>query len=136
MIKFRFLLVGLLVLLSACSLMPNHKDDFTKKNEDFMLRVRWLDFQGASLHFSAEHRPDFARQFSEVDDLKVTSFSMERMDLDVEDGKVVVHYRLEYYILPSATVKKKRFSLAWKEEADDRLELAYWRIVDAFPEIL
>ncbi|PLY00803.1 MAG: hypothetical protein C0623_06580 [Desulfuromonas sp.] len=133
---YRLLLVLLLVLLSACSMMPNHKDDFTKKNEDFMLRVRWLDFQGASLHFSEELRADFLERFNDVDDLKVTNFTMTRLDIDAPNDQVVVHYLLEYYKLPSVTLSKKRFSLAWEEQASGGMKFAYWRIVEPFPELL
>ena len=131
----RGILVALLLLTTACTMLPSHKDDFTKKNEDFMTRVRWLDFPGASLHFEKEHRQELVERFEEIDDLKVTSFSMARADIDVPGEKVTVHYRLEYYRLPSVTVNKKKFSLTWEQPAIDSSGIAYWRITEPFPEL-
>ena len=132
---FRLLLVGALVLTAACSVLPTYKDDFTKKNEDFILRIRWLDFAGASLHFENEIRTEFVERFEDVDDLKVTEFSIARIDIDAPKEKVTVHYRLEYYLLPSATIKKERFPLTWEKQPGDEQGKAYWRITDPFPEL-
>jgi len=137
MISFsRMMLVFMLVLVSACAMLPTHKDDLNKKNDDFMLRVRWLDFPGAALHFEGEDRQEFIEQFEDVEDLKVTHFTMARIDVDVPEEKVTIHYRLEYYVLPSATIKKKRFSLTWEQQASGMPNSAYWRIVEPFPELL
>ena len=131
----RGILVALLLLTTACTMLPSHKDDFTKKNEDFMMRVRWLDIPGASLHFEKEYRQELVERFEESEDLKITGFEMARADIDIPEEKVVVHYRLEYYILPSVTVKKKKFSLTWEQPAVDSSGNAYWRITEPFPEL-
>ncbi len=137
MINFsRMMLVFIFVLVSACAMLPTHKDDLNKKNDDFMLRVRWLDFPGAALHFDGEDRQDFIEQFEDVEDLKITSFTMARIDVDVPEEKVAIHYLLEYYILPSVTIKKKRFSLAWEQQPGGAPGTSYWRIVEPFPELL
>ena len=137
---FRIMLVVSLVMITACSALPNHKDDFAKKNVDFMLRIRWLDFPGAALHFEGEARQEFIERFDDVDDLKVTAFSMVRLDVDVPQEKVTAHYRLEYYILPSATIQKKRFSLTWEQQpindSGQTADKVFWRITQAFPELL
>jgi len=133
---FRILLVFLLVLFAACAMLPTHKDDLNKKNDDFMMRVRWLDFPGAALHFEGEARQEFVERFADVDDLKITSFTMARIDIDVPQEKVTVHYLLEYYLLPSATIKKKRFSLVWEQQSSGTPGTDYWRIVEPFPDLL
>ena len=132
---FRLSLFAALLLVLSCSLLPNHKDDFAKKNDDFMLRVRWLDFQGASLHFDEENRQKLVEQFADNEDLKVTDFSMTRLDIDVPNEKVTAHYRLQYYMLPSATVETERFTLTWEQRSGEESAVAYWRIVEPFPEL-
>ncbi len=131
----RMIMVAFLVMTSACAMLPTHKDDFTKKNEDFMLRVRWLDFPGASLHFDQEYRQEFVERFEDSDDLRITSFTMARIDINVPEEKATVHYRLEYYMLPSATIEKKKFSLTWEQPVVDSSGKAYWRITEPFPEL-
>lgn len=132
---FRNLLVVFLLLLAACSALPHHKDDLAKKNEDFMLRVRWLNFPGAALHFDGENRPGFIERFADVDDLKVTEFTTVRINIDEPQEKVTVYYQLKYYMLPSATIKKKRFTLTWEQQPDKVSGEAFWRITEPFPEL-
>ena len=116
-------------------MLPTHKDDFTKKNENFMQQVRWLKFSGAALHFEEDLREEFMERFEDVDDLKVTSFRISRVKAEVPGKVVAVHYELEYYRLPSVTVRKERFPLNWELRSSGRKELDYWRIVDPFPEL-
>ncbi len=125
----------ILVLVAACSMLPTHKDDLDKLNDDFMLRVRWLDFNGASLHFGSEFAADLVERFADANDLKITHFDMTRIEVDVPQEKVTIHYLLEYYLLPSATVKKKRFSLAWEKPSARDSDGTPWMIVEPFPEI-
>jgi hypothetical protein len=116
-------------------MLPTHKDDLGKKNDDFLLRVRWLDFPGASLHFDTELRQEFVERYDEADDLKITRFDAMRIDADIPQEKVTIHYLLEYYILPSVTVKKKRFSLTWEKQPSGVVGEDYWRIMEPFPEL-
>ncbi|NIQ94508.1 MAG: hypothetical protein GWN87_10045, partial [Desulfuromonadales bacterium] len=57
------------------------------------------------------------------------------VDIDVPQEEVTIHYILEYYKLPSVSVKKKRFSLTWRQPAVDASGNAYWRITEPFPEL-
>lgn len=132
---FRMLVVSLVVLVAACAMLPTHKDDLGKKNDDFMLRVRWLDFPGAALYFEDEFGKEFVERFAEEDDLKITAFTTSRVDVDVPQEKVTIHYLLEYYILPSVSVKKKRFSLTWEQLPAPVAGEELWLITEPFPEI-
>ena len=131
----RILLVMVVFLVAGCAMLPTHKDDLTKKSDDFTMRVRWLDFPGASLHFDEEFRQEFIDRFVDADDLKITRFDATRIDVDVPQEKVTIHYLIEYYILPSATVKKKRFSLAWEQIPSGVAGESFWRIMESFPEL-
>lgn len=123
----------ILVLVAGCSMLSTHKDDFTKINDDFMLRMTWHDMPGASQHFSPELREEFLKRFEAWDDLKITSFKAVRSEGLLEPGleRKRVHYLLEYHALPSLSIKKKRFSLRW--EMPDKT--GAWAIVEAFPEL-
>lgn len=132
---FRFILSVSILAVAACAALPTHKDDLGKKNEDFIQRVRWLDFAGASLHFTMDHRDDFIERFGEDGDLKITDLSVARIEIDVPGERVVVHYRLDYYRLPSVTLETVRFSLTWEQKAFGADEAAYWRITEPFPDL-
>lgn len=136
MAMLRIALVVFMALLTACSMLPQHKDDFTKINESFMARVRWGKYQSAAVDFSSEPRAAFVEQFSDADDLRVTAFNVERVEPGKSKGELTVHYRLEYHLLPSMTIKTKKFSLTWQEQFDNVLKGSHWQILDPFPDIL
>ena len=132
---FRMLVVPLFVLVAACAMLPTHKDDLGKKNDDFMLRVRWFDFPGAALYFDDEPGQEFIERFAEEEDLRITAFTTTRVDVKGPQDSVTIHYLLEYYILPSASVKKKRFTLTWEQVAAPLAGEEQWHIAEPFPEI-
>jgi len=117
-------------LIIGCSLLPNHKDDFGKLNDDFMHRFRWHDVNGAAQHVAPEKREEFLDRFEALDDLKVTSFEATRLEAQVQNSlERTVHYRLSYYLMPSMSVKQKRFTLRWRQP----VEGGDWLMVDEFP---
>jgi len=124
------LLIGTM-LLAGCSLLPNHKDDFGKLNDDFMLRWRWHDVVGAAQYFEPDLRPAFLERYEAWDDLKVTAFEAVRHEQQLEGEREIrtTHYRIEYHVLPRLTVKQLRFSLRWEQPAEG----GGWMIAEAFP---
>ncbi len=127
------LLVCAALLLAGCQLLPNHKDDFGKLNDDFMMRMRWGNVTGAAMHFMSVPQKDFLERFEDDDELKVTAFTTERLEEKLEGTEVVrvVHYQLEYYRMPRMVVQKKRFVLSWKKTADS----GGWLIAEPFPRL-
>jgi|GEM_PF-5347553 len=126
-------LVAVSFLILGCSMLPDHKDDFTKVNEDFMLRMRWHDIVGASKSFAPEPQEEFLNRFEALDDLKVMDFTAARSEAGVEIGLEwkKVHYLMEYHFLPSLSVKQKRFTLRWEKAG----EAGAWTIVEPFPDL-
>lgn len=127
------LLLCAALILAGCQMLPDHKDNFGKLNDDFMLRMRWGNIAGAAMYFMPEPREDFLKRFEDDDQLKVTAFTSERLEEKLGDNTVVriVHYQLEYYKLPRMVVQKKRFTLGWKETADG----GGWLIAEPFPQL-
>jgi len=120
-------------LLAGCQLLPDHKDDFGKRNDDFMLRMRWRNVAGAAMYFMPEPQKDFLERFEGDDDLKVTAFTAERLEEKLESAEVVriVHYQLEYYRMPRMVVQKKRFTMNWRKTAESE----EWLIAEPFPRL-
>jgi hypothetical protein len=132
-------LLVFLLLVSACSMVKeqNQKDNFNRKNKDFVLRMQWGKFVGASLHFRQNLREPFLERFEDWADFKVTDINIARMS-SVQDGTVerrTVYYNLEYYLLTDMRVRKEKIKMVWalQSKADDKA--TYWRIVTPFPEL-
>ena len=134
-------IVVLLVVLSvsACSSVKEYQaeDDFSKKTEDFVLRMKWNDFIGASLHFKGDLREEFLERFEDWDTLKVSEVTMSRVksELDGDTARKITYYRFEYYLLTEMTVHKEKIELIWELSAKSDDKGAYWRIVEPFPEL-
>jgi len=123
------------LLLFACSPMVKPPDLFPLENDDFVLRMRWLDFQAAAQHIAEADRPAFLERFADNDDLRVVDFEVDRIDFRDDGHQVEVGYVLEYYRLPSATVKKERFHLKWEFREEEKLSAGTWLITTEFPQL-
>jgi hypothetical protein len=132
-------LLVILLMLCACSMIKaqKQKDDFSTKNEDFMLRMKWNKFTGAALHFQKDLREPFLVRFEALEDLRMTDFVVSRTmaEIDGETERVDVNYAFEYYLLSEMKVYKQKIKLDWEltAETDDRD--SYWRIMTPFPEL-
>ena len=133
---FRWFATGLAaLLLVACSPMVKPPDLFPLEDDDFLLRMRWLDFQGAAQHMAEADRPAFLERFANNDDLRVVDFEVDRVDFQDDGRRAEVWYVLEYYRLPSATVKKERFQLEWEFREVEKLSAGTWLITTEFPQL-
>jgi len=125
------LMLAAATLLAGCNVLPTQKDDFEKRNDDFMLRLRWRNVVGAAQYLEPSLRPAFLEQYEAWDDLKVTAFEAVRHEQKLEGEREIrtTHYRIEYHVLPRLTVKQLRFSLRWERPVED----GGWVIVEPFP---
>lgn len=130
----RFLLVAVIALpLLCCGWAARPADGFDDARRDFAKRLRWKDFQGAARHLAEEHREPFLAQFSGLDDLNIVDVSYDAVEHRPEDGGAEAWLSLEYYLLPSATVKKLRLHQEWACLGGDSLYPGSWQITSVFP---
>ena len=139
------LLSGVVLLLlvvfsfSACNTVKDYeiKDDYETKSEDFVLRMKWSDFVGASLHFKDDLRENFLERFEDWDELKVADIVMSRTksELDGDTQRKIADYKLEYYLLNKMVVHKEKVQIIWELAPEGPDTGAYWRIVEPFPEL-
>lgn len=118
---------------AACATVMRPGDQYQDAAKDFAKRLRWADCPGAALHMSAAVRDDFMTRFGGNDDLRVVEFSPEQVEFGEDDKTADAWYSLEYYLLPSASVKKKRIKLHWEYQEESRLRPGVWRITSEFP---
>ena len=127
------------ISLSACNTVKDYeiKDDYETKSEDFVLRMKWSDFIGASLHFKDDLREDFLERFEDWDELKVADIVMSRTksELEGDTQRKIADYKLEYYLLNKMVVHKEKIQIIWELAPEGVDTGAYWRIVEPFPEL-
>jgi len=121
--------------LMACATVVRPVELFPVSNEDFAKRLRWLDYAGAAQHMEDAVRNDFLERFSDNGDLRIVDFDVERIEFRDDGRQVVVWHVLEYYQLPSATVKKERIRLEWEFREENKLLPGSWLITSEFPQL-
>jgi len=106
--------VLLLVLsITACAVVNPPEKQRKAAVDDFMYTLRWLRFQEAAGFFSDEHREAFLDQMEDLKDLNVTEVRLKRFDLKDEGRRAEARLEMDYYILPSATLKTLRIDQTW-----------------------
>lgn len=127
------LLVAAAVLLSSCGWAVRPAKEFAGASRDFAQRLRWKDFNGASRHLAEEHRTDFLERLGALEDLHIVDVRLESIDHHEEGKRAETRTVVEYYLLPSATVKKLRLNQEWSYEGGDRYRPGIWQITTPFP---
>jgi hypothetical protein len=126
-----FLLLAVTVLLASCSAPRPSEEELTPAAMDFTQRLRWKDLNGAARHMVPEAREDFLPRFRELEDLKIVDVVLESIDVGEED-RATSWVVMEYYLLPSITVKKLRFQLEWIHFSSQK-NRSLWLISSPFP---
>ena len=109
----RFLILLLALAITACAMVNPPEKQRKAAVDDFMYALRWLRFQEASRFFSSEHRQAFLDQMDGLKDLNVTDVRLKRWDLKDQGRRAEARLEMDYYILPSATLKTLRIDQTW-----------------------
>jgi hypothetical protein len=94
----------------------------------FVQAVRWQDFQGASQFLVEDEREEFLEQFPRNKDLHMIDVRFERIELDEDVGEAETVLFVEYYMLPSPTVKEWRWTQQWQRLDSKYPEEDIWLI--------
>jgi len=127
------LVVATALLLFSCGMLARPGQDFPLASRDYMLRLRWMDFPAVARYLSEEHREDFLNRFKALVDLHVVDVRLESADVMEEERRAETTVVLEYYLLPSATVKEFRLRQEWVYAGGDRYHAGTWHITSPFP---
>ena len=122
-----------LFLLCSCGAMVRAEADLTRESRDFTQRLRWGDFQGAARHMADPYRDEFLSLFQGISDLHIVDVRLESVDQPHSELEGEVEMVLEYYQLPSVSVKEFRFRQQWRYEGGSRYHAGLWQIVSPFP---
>jgi len=107
-----FLLFTVLVLTACGAFNPIEKQR-TAAVDDFMYALRWQRYQEAAAFFTSEHRRAFLDQMEALRDLNVTDVRLQRVEPADEGRHVETRLEMDYYLLPSATLKTLRIDQTW-----------------------
>jgi len=129
----RCLLLFMVLLLTACGLFHATEKQRTAAVDDFMYALRWQRYQEAAAFFTSEHRRAFLDQMEDLRDLKVTDVRLQRVEPADEGRRVETRLEMDYYLLPSATLKTLRIDQTWVYSATGDSAGGSFLITTPFP---
>lgn len=131
--RFRFFTCLFLLLLTACSTVLPPGQFFEGATVDFTKRLRWMDYYGAARHLAPEHREPFLQLFTPLHDLHITDVTLQSAEPQ-PDGSIVTLNVLEYYLMPSTTVRTFHFRQEWAFRSESAGGPGIWLITTPFPD--
>ena len=120
-------------LLSSCGMVARPGQDFSVASRECMQRLRWMDYPAVAGYLSEEHREDFLDRFYSLADLHIVDVRLERVELREDERRAETTTVIEYYLLPSTTVKEFFLHLEWAYTGGDRYHAGFWQITTPFP---
>ncbi|RME41520.1 MAG: hypothetical protein D6794_00465 [Deltaproteobacteria bacterium] len=131
---FSFLLLCL--LLAGCAFYSSltepekQRRAFELVTDHFTQRLRWQDYAAAAESVEAGLRQSFLDRFSKDTDLKITDVRQEGLVLDETGIRAEGELVIEYYRLPSLTVKTVRLPVVWRFFGADSESPVGWKITN------
>lgn len=121
------------VFLAGCGLSAQPKKEFSSTFKDYAERLRWRDYQQVADYLQPDYRQEFLQKFSALDGLHVVDARLESVDFSDDDARARTALLLEYYLLPSITVKKAFLQQEWVYQSTDSYHAGFWQLAGPFP---
>jgi hypothetical protein len=104
----------LLLLLAACAVFNPPAKQRQAALDDFMYALRWQRYPEAAAFMIRDHREAFLDQMEPLKDLNVTEVRLQRAELSEEGLRAETRLEMDYYLLPSTTLKTLRIDQTWR----------------------
>ncbi|MDO3378034.1 hypothetical protein [Geoalkalibacter halelectricus] len=101
----------------------------------FVQSLRWGDAPGSARFFVDPHGQDFLERYRDRDELNITDVFLNEVHLSPERDQAQVRLRVEYFLLPSASVRRADIEQHWRMLPGGIPGPQSWRIHSAFPDL-
>ena len=127
---------AILLSLLACS---SHLDKSVNEvaelsRNDFMNALRWKQYKVAAEFMLPENRKDFLATFNKLKDIHITDVRLLDLQEKAEGRRFETSIEMDYYLLPSVSVKTFSFSQDWVYFAGEDSAQKGFRIITSFPD--
>lgn len=108
----------LVMLLAGCASIPQWGPDDREKlvtaSNDYNNLLRWKDMDKACVTFAEESVKEKCRERAlTLKDVQITDIRTRDIDFRIDGVEATVNAEIEYYLLPSAAVRKIQDSQKW-----------------------
>lgn len=126
----------LLLTLTACTPFGSLKSQRKESLDDFIYALRWQRYPEVAGYFADEYRQDFLDRIEKIGkDLTITDVRLQRVELFEDGHRATVRLEMDYFLLPSATLKTLRLDQTWVYFKSGEVSPAGFRIITPFPKI-
>jgi len=108
---------------------------FSKAGNDYVRCIRWMDYWRAASYMEEKVRDDFLGMIEELGEIQIVDARLEGVDYRSGEGEGYTNVLLEYYRLPSATVREIRLRQKWVFQGVDLSSGGDWKIETPFPTV-
>ena len=102
--------------------------------DDFMNALRWKQYKVAAEFMLPENRKDFLATFRKLKDIHITDVRLLNLQETAEGRRFETSIEMDYYLLPSVSVKTFSFSQDWVYFAGEDSSQKGFRIITSFPD--
>ncbi len=125
----------LVMVLAACSAHVQPLGKLAElSRDDFVMAMRWKRFPMAAGLMQQDLRDDFMATFKGLKDIHFTDVRIVDLQTYEEGRRFKTTVEMDYYLLPSVTVKTFTFDQTWVYFEDEDPAKQGFFIVSAFPE--
>ncbi len=135
-IKFLKSLCGFFLLLTvvACANQIQPVSEIGEMSrDDFMNAMRWKQFKVAAELMLPEYRNDFMAACAKVKGIHITDVRLMNLRNSAEGRRFETTIEMDYYLLPSVSVKTFSFDQTWVFFDGDNDERKGFLIITSFP---
>lgn len=132
-ISCTYVLAILLVACSSHTIQPTAKLAELSSN-NFMFSLRWKSYQTAARLMLPEFRQKFVKTFTSLKDVDITDVRLVDLKISEEGMRFETTMAMDYYLLPSVTVKTFSFDQTWLFFAGEDPAKQGYLITTPFPD--
>ncbi|HAD03431.1 MAG: hypothetical protein A2005_02290 [Desulfuromonadales bacterium GWC2_61_20] len=132
--SLRLLLVHVsLLYLCACMTLLHPGGDWPAIGNDFLKQLRWGEYEAAAAFFAEEQQASLRAQTETRERLQIVEVKLDAWTPGDGEQKVATVMTLDYFRLPSATIRHATVRLQWAYRETGKGMPEGWRIVSPFP---
>jgi hypothetical protein len=127
---------AILFSLLACgsSFDKSVNDVGEMSRDDFMNALRWKQYKVAAGFMLPENSKDFLATFKKLKDIHITDVRLLDLQETAEGRRFETSIEMDYYLLPSVSVKTFSFDQDWVYFAGEDSSQKGFRIITSFPD--
>jgi len=120
-------------MLAGCGMVVRPQQEFQSASKDYVQRLRWSDYQGVAAYLPDADRAEFLDRFAALEGLHFVDVQLASVNFADEGRRADTSLALEFYLLPSITVKRLRLRQEWLYQGGDRYHPGRWQLAGPFP---